>query len=93
MIGCPYPSKDGTFRAVFTIIPSGNCRSLFKLSNRKNSNPVQLARQWQEDLEAKKHSSPAALAHYLNVTRARVPYCSFISYFIAEYGQKMNNVD
>jgi len=38
----------------------------------QQSSVIPLARQWQEDLEAKKHASPAALGRYLNVTRARV---------------------
>jgi hypothetical protein len=46
--------------------------NLIKIGKRQYRNPVYLAREWRKALGTGEYASPAALAHHLKVSRARV---------------------
>ena len=53
-----------------TVVPTK--RNLIKIGKQHYRNPIYLAREWRRALEHGEYSSAAALARYLNVSRARV---------------------
>ncbi len=46
--------------------------NLIKIGKRQYRNPICLAREWRQALEKGEYESPAVLARYLKVSRARV---------------------
>jgi hypothetical protein len=52
-------------------MPVNKC-NLIKIGKRQYRNPVYLAREWRKALGTGEYASPAALAHHLKVSRARV---------------------
>jgi hypothetical protein len=46
--------------------------NLIKIGKREYRNPIYLAREWLKALDTEEYPSPAALARYLKVSRARV---------------------
>ena len=52
------------------VVPSN--RNLIKIGKRRCRNLIFLAREWRKALDEDKYASPAALAHHLEILRARV---------------------
>jgi len=68
----PNGSIHRTFRAVFEMPITKNHQYLTRLRRRQYHNPIHLALQWQRALTLGEYPSPAALAYYLGVSRARI---------------------
>jgi hypothetical protein len=71
-LGSPNRSIHRTFRAVFDmpVIPFNH--NLIKIDKRQYRNPIYLAKEWRQALDNGEYTSPASLARYLKVSRARV---------------------
>lgn len=70
--GSPNGSIHRTFRATFEMPVIQSNHNLIKVGKRRYRNPIYLAQEWRKALEHGEHTSPAALARALKVSRARV---------------------
>ena len=70
--GSPNGLKDRTFRATFEMPVIRYNHNLTKVCKRKYRNPMYLAKEWRRALDNGEYKSPANLARYLKVSRARV---------------------
>lgn len=68
----PNGSIHRTFRATFEMPDAPFNHNLIKTGGRQYRNPIFLAREWRKALDNGEYASPAALAHHLKVSRARV---------------------
>ena len=70
--GSPNRSIHRTFRAIFELPVTQIKHNLINIGKRTYRNPIHLAKEWRRALDHGEYSSAAALARYLNVSRARV---------------------
>lgn len=68
----PNGSIHRTFKAVFEMPVTKSNHGLIKICKRQYRNPMYLAREWRKALDNGEYASPAALACYFKVSRARV---------------------
>jgi hypothetical protein len=72
VIGSPNRLIRRTFRDVFNMPADSFNHNLIKIGKRQYRNPIYLAREWRTALDNGVYTSSAALAHHLQVSRARV---------------------
>ena len=70
-LGSPNLSIDRTFRVIFEM-PRPKRQQAIMRACKQHRNPIILAQEWQEALAKGEYASPADLARYIGVSRARV---------------------